>query len=74
MANNKVVLSDGTTLMDLSGDTLTSADMLQSGVTAHKADGTQVTGTLSFVTYYTGSTTPSDSFGNDGDIYLKVVS
>ena len=74
MANNKVVLSNGTTLIDLSEDTLTSASMVQNGITAHLANGTQVTGTLSFVTYYTGTTDPSDSFGNDGDIYLKVVS
>lgn len=26
------------------------------------------------ITYYTGSTTPSASLGEDGDIYLKVVS
>ena len=25
------------------------------------------------ITYYTGSTTPSSSLGDDGDIYLKVV-
>lgn len=25
------------------------------------------------ITYYTGSTTPSSSLGEDGDIYLKVV-
>lgn len=29
-----------------------------------------VTGTLSFVTYYTGTITPSASLGNDGDLYL----
>lgn len=25
------------------------------------------------ITYYTGSTNPSSSLGEDGDIYLKVV-
>lgn len=25
------------------------------------------------ITYYTGSTNPSSSLGDDGDIYLKVV-
>ena len=25
------------------------------------------------ITYYTGSTTPSSSLGENGDIYLKVV-
>ena len=32
-----------------------------------------VTGNLSFITYYTGSSTPSSSLGSDGDIYLKVA-
>ena len=31
-----------------------------------------VTGNLAFITYYTGSATPSSSLGSDGDIYLKV--
>ena len=30
-----------------------------------------VAGTVSFVTYYTGSSTPSSSLGNNGDIYLQ---
>ncbi len=33
-----------------------------------------VAGNVSFVTYYTGSSTPSSSLGSDGDIYLKVSS
>ena len=32
-----------------------------------------VTGNLSFITYYTGSSTPSSSLGSNGDIYLKVA-
>ena len=32
-----------------------------------------VTGNLSFITYYTGSSAPSSSLGSDGDIYLKVA-
>lgn len=32
-----------------------------------------VTGNLSFITYYTGSSDPSSSLGSDGDIYLKVA-
>lgn len=31
-----------------------------------------VTGNLAFITYYTGSATPSSSLGSNGDIYLKV--
>lgn len=42
--NSKVVLSDGTVLMDLTGDTITAAN-LQSGVTAHDKSGAPITGT-----------------------------
>lgn len=45
MAVNKVVKSDGTTLIDLTGDTVTSASHIMSGYIGHLADGTQVTGT-----------------------------
>ena len=34
-------------------------------------NGVKVTGTLDIITYYTGSTAPSSSLGNDGDIYLQ---
>ena len=70
MANNKVVLADGTTLIDLTADTVT-ADKLMQGYTAHDASGAEITGIVSFVTYYTGSSTPSSSLGSNGDIYLK---
>ena len=72
MAINKVVY-DGTTLVDLTGDTVTASSLLN-GVTAHDHSGTQVTGNVQFVTYYTGSGDPASSLGNNGDIYLKVVS
>lgn len=42
---NKVVKSDGTTLIDLSQDTVTSSDHIMSGYVGHLADGSQVTGT-----------------------------
>lgn len=45
MANSKVVLADGTVLMDISTDTVT-AGALMSGVTAHDSSGSPVTGTL----------------------------
>lgn len=45
MANNKVVLSDGTTLIDLSSDTVTQASHIMAGYVGHLADGSQVTGT-----------------------------
>lgn len=37
-----------------------------------KADGTTSSGTLTFATYYTGSSAPSSSLGADGDIYLQT--
>lgn len=43
MANNKVQLSDGTVLLDLTGDTVTP-DTLLSGVTAHNAAGEPIVG------------------------------
>lgn len=45
MANNKVQLSDGTVLLDLTGDTVTP-ETLQKGYTAHDKSGTKITGTL----------------------------
>lgn len=45
MANNKVQLSDGTVLLDLTGDTVTP-DTLLSGVTAHDAAGNPIVGTV----------------------------
>ena len=42
---NKVVKSDGTTLIDLTSDTVTSSDHIMSGYVGHLANGSQVTGT-----------------------------
>lgn len=50
MANeyvSKVVLSNGTTLIDLTGDTITAADLL-TGVTAHDKSGAPITGTCTY--------------------------
>ena len=50
MANeyvSKVVLSNGTTLIDLTGDTITASD-LRTGITAHGKDGAPITGTCSY--------------------------
>lgn len=74
MANNKVVKSDGTVLIDLSQDTVTSSDHIVAGYVGHLADGTQVTGSLSFQTIYSGSSDPSSGTGSNGDVYIKVVS
>ena len=72
MAINKVVY-DGNTLIDLTADTVTAAN-LANGVTATDRTGAKITGTLTFITCYSGTSDPSSSLGNDGDIYLKVSS
>lgn len=65
---NKVVFGT-TVLVDLTADTVDAAH-LASGYTAHGADGAQVSGTLSFVTYHVSSSDPTSSDGSDGDIWL----
>lgn len=56
-----------------------SAANIASGVTVKVGDANDddriasVTGTLTFVNYYTGSSAPSSSTGSNGDIYLKTV-
>lgn len=45
--NSKVVLGDGTVLIDLTADTVDASHLL-SGYTAHKADGSPVTGSCTF--------------------------
>ena len=45
MANNKVELSDGTVLLDLTADTVTAADVAD-GKTFHLANGESATGTM----------------------------
>lgn len=47
MATSKVVLSNGTVLIDLTSDTITASD-LASGVTAHGADGEPMIGTNTY--------------------------
>lgn len=45
MAYNKIVLADGTILIDLTQDTVTSAADIVAGKVGHLADGSIVTGT-----------------------------
>lgn len=47
MANSKVVLSDGTVLIDLTGDNVEASKLLK-GYTAHGADGEPVEGSCTF--------------------------
>ena len=58
MAFAKIV-QDGTTLIDLTQDTVTAGSML-SGVTAHKNDGTSVTGTITSQAAQTITPTTTD--------------
>lgn len=77
MAISKVVY-DGNTLIDLSGDTVTSSDHIMNGYVGHLANGTQVTGTGqgggASQTVYCGTSTPSSGTGSDGDVYITASS
>ena len=70
MAINKVVY-DGSTLLDLTADTVTASTMLN-GTKAHDKAGNSITGTVVIQKYYTGSTAPASSLGANGDIYLQI--
>lgn len=56
--------------IDISDATATQADIVN-GKTAY-INGGKVTGTLIVQNYYTGTTTPESTIGEDGDLYFKV--
>ena len=56
---------------NISNTTAMAGDVL-AGETFVDANGTPKTGLLVTSSYYVGTTTPSSSTGNDGDLYLKI--
>ena len=66
MAINKVVLSDGTSLLDVSSDTVTAAH-LEKGYTAHNNAGEKITGSL-VVSSSGGGLDTSDATATASDI------
>lgn len=70
MAVNKIVYN-AQILIDLTSDTV-SADKLLNGFKAHDRSGNEIVGTLTFATVYTGSGEPSNSLGEEGDLYLDL--
>lgn len=69
MAISKITLN-GVVQIDLTQDTVTSASDFVDGKKGHLRDGTTATGSLVVNRYYTGTSTPSSSLGNNGDLYL----
>ena len=58
--------------VDTSGATATAADVV-SGKTLY-VNNRLTTGTLSLATYYTGSSIPDTSLGNNGDLFFYSAS
>ena len=68
MANNKVVLSDGTTLIDLTRDTVTAAS-LYAGKTAHGNNGEPIVGEAVGYEHDTGSV----AFDLESDVFASPL-
>jgi hypothetical protein len=71
MAINKVIYAKKT-LIDLSTDTI-EADKVLSGYTAHRKDGTSITGTITLSTYTTTASIQDSSNSNLLDSSGNVI-
>jgi heptaprenylglyceryl phosphate synthase len=61
----------GTARFDDTSDASADATVINSGSSAY-VNGVKVSGSQVIQVYRTGTTTPSSSLGNNGDLYLKV--
>lgn len=59
------------TYKQLASTTTATSESIVLGDTAYDNNGNLITGELQFITYYTGTTTPSNNLGSNGDIYLQ---
>lgn len=62
----------GTARFDDTTDATADATVINVGSSAY-VNGVLINGSQVIQTYYTGSSNPSASLGQNGDIYLKVV-
>lgn len=70
-------IKSGANIFGVSGSFTSDANAAATDILENKTayvQGSKVTGTLHVITYYTGTTDPPATLGNDGDIYLKVAS
>lgn len=70
--NNKIVLSDGTVLIDLTQDTITP-DKLAKSVTAHDKSGAQITGTNTYDADTSDATASASEILNTKTAYVNGV-